>query len=94
MTQQESRDSRHGHMTVETVENYDLIEEGWGYIRDDSYLLSFLRSQFLIESTVHRSLYLNCTCCYTLAVLEVPLCYIHCYSILILQKPSVRLPPY
>jgi hypothetical protein len=44
-----------------------------------TYLLSFLRGQFIIASTVHRSLYLNCTCCYTLAVLEAPPCYIHCH---------------
>jgi hypothetical protein len=73
---------------VENVKKDDTAEEGWEYIRDEGYLLtflspyfpfsvlSFLRSQFLIASTVHRYLYLNCTCYYTLAVLEAPPCYI------------------
>jgi hypothetical protein len=30
--------------TVETVENYDSMKEGWGYIRDNGYLLTFLSS--------------------------------------------------
>jgi hypothetical protein len=50
MTQQESRDSRHnyyglhGHVIVETVETDDSTEEGWEYISDDGYLLTFLPS--------------------------------------------------
>jgi hypothetical protein len=64
-TQQESRDRHHDHHNFHdlrsreerggsshvTVENDDSTEEGWGYIRGDGYLLSFLRSQFHIAST-------------------------------------------
>ena len=80
ITQQESRDRRHGHhefptlvnrgdrggsphvtattvttipgtpQSVETVETYNLTMEGWGYIRDNSYLLTFLSSWLIPHS--------------------------------------------